>query len=280
MTHVDNVKSVLIEIETISDLDDYAYERILLAMTKVKQLPIFIDQIQAGREICRTRSHENNELFKGHFQIKNPGKELVDKYARCNRPYQSVFYSSENRPTSYMELIENWAESAKFGDRFYATIGLWELKADLDVVVILNSDKSKRTTDFEKYFGEHIDERLATFEPDLRESSTLFLNYIDEKFSKQAKKDLKTYLITTAYSNLALLHANGTAQGIIYQSVPFAKKGINIAIQPPFVKNLDLKYVLRDGFEAFENELGKHSFMQFESIQAKEVDNHLGLIEW
>lgn len=106
------------------------------------------------------------------------------------------------------------------------------------------------------------------------------MNYIDEKFSKQAKKDLKTYLVTTAYSNLALLHSNENAQGIIYQSVPFEKKGLNIALQPSFVDNLELKHVLRDGFEAYENELGKHTFIQFESIEAKQVNSDLWQIEW
>ena len=88
-------------------------------------------------------------FFEEKSQIRNPKKEFVSKYARCNKPYQSLFYSSENRPTSYMELIEYLAETTFFGDRFYATIGLWELKRDLDVVVIHNTDKKKRKSDFE-----------------------------------------------------------------------------------------------------------------------------------
>jgi hypothetical protein len=280
MTHVENVESVIAQIEAINEGDDYAYEKILLSLTKVKKLPIFIDTFGAGTKLFRTRTHTTNTLFSNISELKNPDKTYVSKFARCNRPFQSVFYGSENRPVSYLELVEHWAETADFGSRFYASIGCWETTQDINVILVLNTDTTKRFTQFEKYHGGSLDKVLETQEPELKVSSSLFLNYLDSKFSKPAKRDLKTYMLTTAYSNLSLLHSKENAQGIAYQSVPAAKMGINIAIQSDFVDKLKLVHVLRNGFETFKNDKGKHSFIEFESVESKQIKNDKGTIEW
>ena len=36
-----------------------------------------------------------------------------------------IFYSSENRITSYEELVDNWLDNFKDGDKLYVTIGQW-----------------------------------------------------------------------------------------------------------------------------------------------------------
>lgn len=280
MGHLENVENVIKEIESINEQDDYAYEKILLSLTKVKQLPIFIDTIGAGTKIFRTRTHSTDTRFTNVSELSYPDKKIVPKFARCNRPYQSVFYGSENRPVSYLELVEYWVETSPFGSKFYATIGCWELTQDINAVLVLNTDSSKRTTEFEKHFGDNLDKVLARQSPEIRESSSIFLNYIDSKFSKSAKNDLKTYMVTTAYTNMALLHAKETAQGIVYQSVPAAKIGINMAVQPNFADSFKLIHVLRNGFETYENEIGKHSFIEFETIEAKQIKNDIGTIEW
>ena len=48
-------------------------------------------------------------------------KSIYKMVCKCNRPFQSKFYCSENRPTSFMELVEYWAET-KTLRKVYATI--------------------------------------------------------------------------------------------------------------------------------------------------------------
>jgi len=279
MNHRENVENVIAEIESIRQDDPFGYEKILLTFTKVKQLPIFIDTIYPGNIFFRTRSHTDDILFKHKSEISNPKKEFVTRFARCNRPLQSVFYGSETRPVSYLELVDHWVATSSFGSKFYATIGRWELTHDINAVLVLNTDPSRRTTEFEKHFGKNLDAVLNRQSPEIRESSALFLNYIDSKFSLPAKDDLKTYLITAAYTNLALLHAGGSAEAIVYQSVPAAKMGINIAICSDAAHKLELTHVLRDGFES-QGENGKHQFMQVENVEAKGIKNDSPNIEW
>ncbi len=269
-------------LENLNPLDDYAYERAVLAYLKLGGLPIFIYKLSSKISFFHTRTHKSEDFFEKISDISLPPQEFVKSYARCNRPFQSVFYCSETRPISYGELVEYWAETAKIGETLKVTLGLWELKKSVNSIIITSPEPSKRISEFDKEHGLAFDVLLAKYDGEELESQKLFYNFLFEKFRKPAKKDLKTYLITSAYCNIALMQAKGEAEAIYYPSVPFKENGVNLCINKDFFKseNLELKSATRNEFSITENEYKKHSFSEIGKIESKEIDLKNDLIIW
>lgn len=62
--YLDRVQLVIKELEAIDYNYPYAYEKALLAFTKVKMLPLFINIVDKGLTIFRTRTHEKDNLYR------------------------------------------------------------------------------------------------------------------------------------------------------------------------------------------------------------------------
>lgn len=279
---IDNVQKAINKLEAIDPKEEYAYEKAVLAYLTIKHLPILLYDIPHGTFVFRTRTHETDNLFPNISDISITPNSFVMNFARCNRPFQSKFYCSENRPTSYMELVEYWAETKEFGDKIYVTIGKWRLKRAMTVIIVTTPDSDKRISDFDIQHGAALESFIEDTKPEIREATIILYRYLFDKFSKSAKKDPKTYIITTAYCNLALSHADGKADGFYYPSVPFGGQGVNFAINAGFMEghNMELTNVLRNEFNVDRNESGKHSFTESDKIEAKNVDMSKNAIGW
>jgi hypothetical protein len=269
-------------LESINPLDDYAYERAVLAYLKLGGLPIFINELPIGMSFFHSRTHISEDFFYKVSDISIPPQEYVKNFARCNRPFQSVFYCSETRPTSYMELVEYWAESKKIGESLKVTLGLWELKKTINSIIVTTPDPAKRISEFDKLHGLAFDTLITKYKGEELESQKLFYQFLFEKFRKPAKKDLKTYIITSAYCNIAFMQANGQADAIYFPSVPFQENGINLCINKDYFKpdNLELKLAVRNEFTITENEQGKHSFTESGKIETKNIRIKENQIIW
>ena len=171
-------------LDSINPLDDYAYERATLAYLKLGGLPIFINELPTGISFFHSRTHISEDFFNNISDISLPPQEYVKNYARCNRPFQSVFYCSETRPTSYMELVEYWAESKKIGESLKVTLGLWEFKKTINSIIVTNPDPSKRISEFDKLHGKAFDTLIAKYKVEELESQKLFYKFLFEKLMK------------------------------------------------------------------------------------------------
>jgi hypothetical protein len=279
---VENVEKAIATLESIDPDDEFAYEKAVLTYLTIKFLPIFVVDLPAETTFFRSRTHERDTLFEQITEISVPPNKLVSNYARCNRPFQSKFYCSENRPTSYMELIENWIDTKKIGDKVYVTISEWLLKASLPFIIVTSPDKEKRDSKFDQIHGKVFDTFIDRHTGETREANIVFYRYLFEKFRKPAKKDLKTYLITSAYCNVSLYLAGDKASGVYYPSVPFKEQGVNFCINRQFVtnENLQLISVARNVFTVEGNEIGKFNFLETEFRQSKKVSLLGGTIKW
>lgn len=266
-------------LETINPLDEYAYEKALFAYKTIQSLPMLVVDIQEDVRICRTRTHDTPDLFKNISDISIPPSQNIKNFARCNRPFQSKFYGGETRPTSFMELVEYWAETKDIGDRFYVTTGLWRTTKPLSSIIVTTPDKNKRKSVYDVHFGATLDEFINKYSGEQKEAMIVFYRFLTERFRKPAKHDPLTYLITTSYCNIALLH--GDAKAIMYPSVPFAGEGINFAISPDFVAagNIFIESAVHNELTITSNELGKYNFTETGAQHLKEVKNN-GEIIW
>jgi hypothetical protein len=279
---IENLEKAIAKLEGIDPASEYAYENALLAFISIKQLPVLIYTLPAGTFLFRTRTHNDEGFFNSIDEINLPPRQLIKDFARCNRPFQSIFYAAENRPTSFMELAEYWAETKSFGETLNVTIGRWELLNPLDLILVTSPNPENRISEFDKYHGTALDGFLEEQQGEAREAATRFFDYMFSKYRKPAKNDLLTYIITTAYSNLAILHGNGNVHGIYYPSVPFGQQGVNIAINQEFATdiNLRLTHAVKNTFRIDQNEHGKHSFTETNRTMTENIDLENKTIQW
>ncbi len=279
---VQNVKEIIDLLEALNPTDEHCYEKAILAYTKLKNFPVNIFEEPENMPVFRTRTHVDTDFFENINEISFAPNNSINYFARCNRPGQSVFYCSENRPISYLELIENWIDTKNVGDIMKVTIGRWIIKPKMSSIIVTSPDIESRISAYDKYYGAIFDDITNKQEKELKEANQIFYRYLTTKFRLQAKKDLKTYIITTAYCNLALIHAKDKAQAICYPSVPSKETGVNWAISSAFItnNNIELTNVLRDEFQVFKNENDKYDFRQIDNIEAVKINLEASTIIW
>lgn len=279
---IENVEKAIASFESIDPDNEFAYEKAVLTYLTIKFLPIFIVDMPAETTLFRSRTHERDTLFDQISEISIAPSKVILNYARCNRPFQSKFYCSENRPTSYMELVESWIDTKKIGDKVYVTVSEWLLKCSLPFIIVTSPDKENRTSRFDQIHGKVFDTFIDQHTGETREANIIFYRYLFEKFRKSAKKDLKTYIITSAYCNVSLHLAGEKAAGVYYPSVPFKEQGVNFCINRHYVEkgSLDLVSAARNEFTVEKNEIGKFNFLETEFRQSKELNFVNGTIKW
>jgi hypothetical protein len=279
---VNNVQESISLLDALNPSDPYAYEKALLAFLKIKKLPVLLNEIPKGTILFKSRTHKNDVLFTEINEISFPPEQVVVNFARCNRPFQSKLYCSENRITSFAELVEYWSEDTLPGDKLFVTIGRWILKNPIQAILVTTPDSQKRISQYDKIHGSILDSFLNKYQGEFKEANILLYRYLFEKFRKPAKNDRKTYIITSAYCNLSSAFAKGQSNGIHYPSVPFNGDGDNYCLEPEFInpKNIDLTHVIRNEFTVYLNEAGKHGFLETGIKEATFIDYNNNIINW
>jgi hypothetical protein len=279
---LENVNSAIAALEKIDPPDEYAYEKAFLAFKTIMALPTLIYEMSGDIEVFRSRTHFDNELYELKTDISLAPHSAIKYFARCNRPYQSKFYCSENRPTSYMELVSYWSTEREVGQNLYTTIGRWRIKRNFLTLIVTSPDPAKRISRFDQYHGAALDDILAKESGESKEAMVIFYQYLFDRFRKSAKNDQLTYLITCAYCNIALARTPYSVDAIYYPSVPFKGNGVNFAFNNRFItsENIELLSVHRDEFVVYLNDLNIKSFRQTNERDALSVVQGEADIVW
>ncbi len=270
-------------LHTVASLDFndvLSYERAMLEYSKIQYLPIFQYVYPAKSPVFRTRRNTKDGYFNSISEITYPKPEYIKKFGRLNKPEQSVFYCSENRPTSYMELVEGWAEEIGFGETLTITITEWILKRDLVLVMVVNPNPHERQNKYDQYHGSGFDNVMSRLNDVQKEVAYRFFEFLSSEFYNPGKKNKATYIKTSAFSNLVMIDCK--CDGLIYPSVPFMGEGFNIVIKPEIIDKgeIVLNSAMRSQFRAEKMENGKHNFIEIEQQHTKNIDLASGKIEW
>jgi len=280
---VEEIKQVISSIENISKNDENAYEKIILQLLKINRFPILIYEFPKGHFLFRSRTHIEEDFFTSINDISVTPSNFIHSFGRCNRPHQSKFYVSENRPTSFMELVEFWSENKSIGDKIAVTIGRWQILKPLNCIIITSPDLVNRISVYDKENGKILDEFISNSDEDIREATKELYRYFFEKFRKSSKNDLKNYLITSAITNVCLSIANNQANCIQYPSVPFLGEGDNFAINKDFIVDENIKLVgalINELTIVSENENGTFNFEQTKNIATENINYDTRAIIW
>lgn len=140
MSYIDEVNTAIIKIERLDKTKGYYYEQVLFELSKIEKLPIIIYRLEANELFFRTRIN-NGYDFETFADLSYPDEKYISAYARANKPLQQMFYCSENRPTSYIELLNN--KDGSVGDEITLTIGCWQAVEPIDVVLVFDPSKNR-----------------------------------------------------------------------------------------------------------------------------------------
>ncbi len=275
--YLGHIESSIKEIESINFKNNWAYEQIIHSILKIQKLPIILFTEPKGNFIFRSRINNGATQFESISEISIPDEKYVNNFARANKPRQSLFYGSENRPTSYLEFAMHLAETTPFNEEVSITVGAWELQRNMTFVLVFNP-KSSRDNDYNKYHGEAFDDFIGKTPEELRKGTIRFFEFIGQKYAELAENNLNNYLITCAYSNI--VYAYDQCDGIMYPSVPRAGDAFNVVIKKNTIEEgaLSLKTARMDKFIARKQDNGKHDFLNNASMDASRINSKT--IEW
>lgn len=278
---VEYIREVIVELESINPADELAYEKILLIFSRIERVLLIRFQINFPIEVFRARPESDNIFFTDISDFSLAPNKKVSGYGRCNRPYQSIFYCAENRPTSYFELVNSIAANREVGDRAYITIGKWHINPPFETLIVTSSNPEHRISEFDRQHGPAFDQMLNGIDPEQKEAVLLFYDYLYGKFRSSTNGEDHTYLITSAYCNLAMSLVPHI-DAIYYPSVPFEENGVNFAFKKSFVQShfIELTGASRQEVEVYLSDNGAKSIREVNRIEAMEVDLPSGTIYW
>lgn len=275
MSYTNKVEEVIRLISSLNKADGYYYENLLVDLSRIEILPIIIYRLEANELFFRTRINESGD----YLRIKDlsyPDPEFVKSYARANKPLQQLFYCSENRPTSFIELLNN--KECKVGDEITLTIACWQLVEPLDVVLVFNPANSRSSKYYKKH-GVGYDDFISKIDEAYRDGTNKLFQFIGTGFETPAIDNKDIYMLTCAYSNLVFTKEK--VEGIIYPSVPFGGDGFNVALFPKVCdeNRLRLLDVMKNVMKVELTEDGHKKFVQ-QSTTKGTIDYSTSTISW
>ena len=275
MNYIEKINKAIQIIERLDKSKGYYYEQILFELSRIEKLPIIIYRLESNELFFRTRINNGND-FEKIAELSYPDEKYVSAYARANKPLQQMFYCSENRPTSYIELLNN--RDGNVGDEITLTIGCWQLVEPVNVVLVFNPLKT-RDNKYNQMHGQGYDSFIEQTDEEYKEGTNRLFEFIGSYFDKPANGEKQTYMLTTAYSNLVFTHDQ--VEGIIYPSVPFGGDGFNVAFFPKIANDnrLRLLDVMKNVMKIELTADGHFNFVE-QSATKGIIDYGSGAIKW
>ena len=258
MSVTKKVRTFIRNIEALDKSHDYSYEAIIREFFMLGRIPMLVYKIEKGKVFYRARYNDGTSFY-NKSQIANPPSRGIHSFGRLNKPNQSIFYCSNRRPTAYLEVIDNLYLSTQ-NSHFSISLGDWVLAGGIEVIPVVNTEKSTWRSIAEEEMGKILKELI------IREAKTTdqkngyeeFFNYMSLKYQQSEETEKDLYKLTTAYANLVFLRGH---QGLIYPSVADAteKRGINYVFHSSVVSSgqLQLIEVQRDDFQVERDPKGK-----------------------
>ena len=236
-------------------------------------MPFIVVPIKAASIVYRSRQNIENSNYCKFEDLSYPPSHLVTKYSRANKPYQQVFYASDNFVTNLAELLPCWLKDYKVGDVFAVTTGQWELTSKLWIALLPDSTNKKM-----------IDNLKSADTLNLSPSDWAYWDYVASFFKELGFSNNDIYKLSSAYCN-ALIHNakidNKNINGILYTSV-IDDAGWNLALAPEVAdKYFVLKNVVKHYIRKRPPEDEKASYDNYKTpAKPSSIDYKTRMIKW
>ncbi|MGC1391239.1 MAG: hypothetical protein WA816_09390 [Bacteroidales bacterium] len=224
---------------------------------------------EPGLKLHRCRNNNNKPDFETVDSLSfRTDTENIKEYGRANKKNQSIFYSSDVRPTAMLETSMVFRGDAYSSiDTFTITTGHWESIKELKLVMLVSHTNAQEKNELIKLYN--ID--IVKFTKDVfkTEADKVFeiLNFICDEFSVNTNGNCNLYKISAAFSNYAFQKSDG----ILYPSLQRRFEGLNFAIKPDSVRDkLQFRCATRDKFIKTDEIQYQHSEIK-ESIEIRDT---------
>lgn len=237
----DQLINSICELQRLESLDlnsENSYSEIISAIQTHVVIPYFSMKIPIGTVFFRARINEGKPFtLKSQLSYNNDFKSI--NIGRANYQGQSIFYGGHIEETAIFE-VSKILRDMKIGSTEYVTIGVWTVIKPFEVLPIISDQEFLDTHNdiFKKYHKEL--KRNHLFKHPLVQEH---LEFISRVFSKKVQNSVD-YKFSCALFNRMMDERIENIGGILYPSIEYEKKDLNIAIIPEFVDNcLVLSYI-------------------------------------
>jgi len=228
--YVESIKAIeyLDNINLDSDSAELEVRDILNSKIIVPYIQVTIPE---GLEIYRARKNEMFEEFTKKEQISyNPNIDKIST-GRANRKGQSIFYASHNLETTLFETSSLTKFGTNVGKEIF-TIGRWRVKKPFRVVTLLPQLAfSDTNTELINRYIKIISQTLIFQNIEMRKHIEFFSN----QFAKRVSGNENSYIISSEYFNTCLERSSIKIYGMLYPSVEYEQKDLNLALIPEAV---------------------------------------------
>ena len=209
--------------------------------TKLRKLPIFMNDLVVGEPLVRSRYLKEDEEF--HYAIQdysyNPNPESI-KIGRANLHGQPIFYGSRFRITSLAEVRFIYANREKEYARY--SLSRWEVKEKIQLAAIVTPALIRKHNAKELFgLADFIEETELQYKDDSEIGGFLDIyKYMANKYTEAIQEgDENKYKITALFSNF-IYSRLPMADGILYQSVQYPEN-FNVALKQDVVDKGKIK---------------------------------------
>lgn len=194
----------------------------------------------------------------------NRCSKSIRKYGRCNKPFQSVGYYSDQLIGSCLETISR----SQKGEQFEITIGKWKLIKPINLFSVVEPDERKRIHPYEKLLGRFYDGEIAIkTDADIIKLYHRYFSYLNKKFTSKA--DGLEYQVTAAYSNKCYEIRDGIAYASIASKISYnlaLKAELEDAGALQLKKAYKIIFVVKNDLPASSADIKIESYLESESV--------------
>lgn len=252
-------------------------------------IPLCTFEIIEGKKILfRVRSHtETDPDFFENINDLSYRQDItsIRNFGRCNEPFQSRFYASDDDAIAFSEVAEI-ARTENKKNTAYHTTSVWKFNQSVLASLIVEPDNMKLENYYLKEITKKCFEFIETNNFTLQKDDLIaLLKGIANEFTKPSSMDKDAFLFSAAYTNY-LFDARGTQnkkiEGIVYPT----------CLNNPTTKNLGLNYVFNTNIIGFDNKIEfvnayrsrldkfDKTYKEVEIIKMKSVNKLTGQIDW
>jgi hypothetical protein len=194
-------------------------------------VPYILTMIPKGFYLYRARINETNISFTRREEISYNRDTNKIRLGRANLPEQSIFYASHKWETPLLETSPLLTQGIKNGIETF-TIGRWLVEESFPLFALIpNLELLDENIEFFKNYR-----NLLENDPELNNPHAKnHLQFFSDQFSIQAKGNENLYKISSAYFNHVITNSKERVLGMLYPTVEYYFKDLNVALLPEAV---------------------------------------------
>ncbi len=218
-------------IEKLKKIDlssDNSYNEIKQLLSEM-YIPFNFITLYKGANVFRARRNKKDKVFICKNDVSyRKDTENISEYGRANEIEQSIFYASHQIETALLETSSFFKENNTEKETEILTVSKWKVNDNLKLIGIINDyEIAKFNSQLNKLHFQY-----STLQGELKEQHESIIKFFSDQFARNVGNDSNLYKISCAYSNYIIENNIERPVGIVFPSVEYEFKDINLGLLP------------------------------------------------